>query len=59
MLACIDMVMPGDTGFMKVASAVPARNAAIALARLAQDEACKAQLRELDGLRIMYQKIRP
>ncbi|KAK9835522.1 hypothetical protein WJX74_002247 [Apatococcus lobatus] len=46
-------------GFMKIAGNVPARNAAIALARLAQDEACKVQLRELDGLRIMYQKIKP
>ena len=46
-------------GVMQGAAAVPARNAAIALARLAQDDACKTELRELDGLRIMYQKIRP
>lgn len=47
------------TGFMQIASDSPARNAAIALARMAQSEACKTQLRELDGLKIMYQKIRP
>ena len=58
-LAHLNWSLQFAAGFMQTASDTPARNAAIALARLARDEACKAQLRELDALRIMYQKIKP
>ncbi len=35
------------------------KNAAIAVARLAHDEACMQRIRELHGLEIIYQYVKP
>ena len=35
------------------------KNAAIAVARLAHDEACMRRIKELHGLDIIYQYVRP
>ena len=48
-----------DTGVAHKCFGMVQKNAAIALARLAQDPACLQRLRELHGIEIMYRYVKP
>jgi len=59
LLRQLDAVAPLVTAAHRRSDKTAQKNASIALARMAQDPACMERLKELHGLEIIYQNVRP